>query len=138
MINSRVVFDTNILISAVLSPTGKPFQCTALAKRGIIQSIICEEILAEFKDKLIVKLKYESSKAESIIQEIKSYSTIIKINNNLKVIDDDPDDDMVVECAILGCANFIITGDIHLLSLESYGQIKMIKAGEFLNLIFPS
>ncbi|MBD1938590.1 PIN domain-containing protein [Microcoleus sp. FACHB-68] len=42
----RVVFDTNILISAVLSPTGKPFQCTALAKRGIVQSITCDAILA--------------------------------------------------------------------------------------------
>lgn len=53
MINSRVVFDTNIFISAVLSPTGKPFQCTALAKRGIIKSITCQEILAEFREKLI-------------------------------------------------------------------------------------
>ncbi|MEY3866606.1 MAG: hypothetical protein RLZZ338_497 [Cyanobacteriota bacterium] len=36
MLNCRVVFDTNILISAVLSPNSKPFQCTALAKREIV------------------------------------------------------------------------------------------------------
>lgn len=136
MINSRVVFDTNILISAVLSPTGKPFQCTALAKRGIITSITCEEILAEFKEKLIFKLKYESEKAESLIQEIRAYSNVIKINNTLKIVNDDPDDDMVVECAILGQANYIITGDRHLLSLGNYNNIKIIKAVEFLSLIF--
>jgi predicted nucleic acid-binding protein len=39
----RTVFDTNILISAVLFPNGKPFQCTALAKREIITSITCRE-----------------------------------------------------------------------------------------------
>lgn len=102
MINSRVVFDTNIFISAVLSPTGKPFQCTALAKRGIIKSITCQEMLAEFREKLIFKFKYETLRAEYLIEELTAYSELIEINNNLKIINEDPDDDMVVECAILG------------------------------------
>ena len=138
MINSRVVFDTNIFISAVLSPTGKPFQCTALAKRGIIQSITCREILAEFKEKLIFKFQYETLRAEYLIEEITGYSELIEINNNLKIINEDPDDDMVMECAILSEANYIITGDRHLLSLGNYEKIKIIKAVEFLSLIFPS
>ena len=87
---------------------------------------------------MILKLKYEPVKAESLVEEIKAYSKLIEINNSLKIVDDDPDDDMVIECAILGRANYIITGDRHLLSLENYDEIKIIKAQEFLNFIFPN
>lgn len=47
-----VVFDTNILLSALLSPTGAPFRCVAMAKLGIVESITCEAILDEFREKL--------------------------------------------------------------------------------------
>ncbi|MBM3239328.1 PIN domain-containing protein [Candidatus Poribacteria bacterium] len=53
-----VVFDTNILISALLSLRGSPFRCLALAKEGIIQSVTCQEILYEFQGKLEVKFDY--------------------------------------------------------------------------------
>lgn len=43
-----VVFDTNILLSALLSLTGNPFRCIALAKVGAVQSVTCQEILHEF------------------------------------------------------------------------------------------
>ncbi len=46
------VFDTNILISAVLSSNGVPFKCLALAKIGQIESVTCQEILDEFAEKL--------------------------------------------------------------------------------------
>lgn len=50
-----VVFDTNILLSALLSPTGNPFRCLALAKIGQIASVTCQEILDEFAEKLLLK-----------------------------------------------------------------------------------
>ena len=49
-----VVFDTNILLSALLSPKGNPFRCLALAKIGEIESITCQEILDEFAEKLLL------------------------------------------------------------------------------------
>ncbi|MBE9142580.1 putative toxin-antitoxin system toxin component, PIN family [Planktothrix mougeotii] len=129
-----VVFDTNILISAVLSPISKPFQCTALAKRGLVKSITCQDILDEFYEKLVVKFEYESERAEALVQEVLQYSTMIEISNQLKIIEADPDDDMVLECAVNGNATYIVTGDKHLLSLNDYQNIKIMKATDFLDL----
>ncbi|MDS1345189.1 putative toxin-antitoxin system toxin component, PIN family [Planktothrix agardhii] len=129
-----IVFDTNILISAVLSSTSKPFQCTALAKRGQVKSITCQDILDEFYEKLVVKFEYESERAEALVQEVLQYSKIIEISNQLKIIDADPDDDMVLECAVNGNATYIVTGDKHLLSLNDYQNIKIMKAADFLDL----
>ncbi len=98
----RAVFDTNILISAVLSPNSKPFQCTALAKREIIISIICREILQEFEEKLIHKLRFEPERVEKIIAEILDYSELVMLGEIPKVIIADPDDDCIVETAIFG------------------------------------
>lgn len=135
MLNNLVVFDTNILISAVISPNSKPFQCTALAKRGIVQSVTCQEILDEFQEKLQSKLKYEIERAAALVQEVIYYSQLVTLTNTLKVVEADPDDDMVVECAINGNAAYIVTGDKHLLSLNNYQNITMLKAANFLDLV---
>jgi uncharacterized protein len=50
-----VVFDTNILISALFSQTGSPFRSLALAKIGQIESVTCQEIMDEFAEKLLLK-----------------------------------------------------------------------------------
>lgn len=133
-----IVFDTNILISAVLSSTSKPFQCTALAKRGQVQSITCQEILDEFYEKLLVKFEYEPERAKAIIQEVLQYSQMVEISNQLKIIDADPDDDMVLECAIKGNATYIVTGYRHLLSIANYQNIIILKAADFLDLVIGS
>lgn len=138
MLNCRVVFDTNILISAVLSPNSKPFQCTALAKREIIQSVTCQEILDEFQEKLLGKLKYETERAQALVHEVMDYSQIVTLTNTLRVVAADPDDDMVVECAIAGNATYIVTGDKHLISLSSYQNVTIVKAADFLNLVLPN
>ena len=44
-----VVFDTNILVSALLSLRGSPFRCLALAREGVIESVTCEEILTSLR-----------------------------------------------------------------------------------------
>ena len=53
-----VVFDTNILLSALLSLNGNPFRCLALARIGGVQSVTCQEILDEFQEKLEGKFGY--------------------------------------------------------------------------------
>jgi uncharacterized protein len=66
------VFDTNILLSALLSLTGAPFRCVALAKVGVVSSVTCEAILDEFRSKLETKFGYDSSRAQAAVEEIKS------------------------------------------------------------------
>ena len=129
-----VVFDTNILISALFSETGNPFRALALAKIGQIESVTCQEIMDEFLEKLLLKFKFSEDKAQSAIDEILSFSRIVEISGTLKAVPNDPDDDMVIECAVAGNASHIVTGDKHLLSLVKYQDIAIAKAADFVNL----
>ena len=133
-----VVFDTNILLSALLSPNGKPFRCLALAKISQIESVTCQEILDEFAEKLLLKFQFSEDMTQLAVDEIKSFSRLVSITGNLKAVPDDPDDDMVIDCAVIGKATHIITGDKHLLALSNYQEILIMKATDFVNLLSES
>ncbi len=131
-----VVFDTNILISALLSLRGSPFCCLSLAKEGIVQSVTCQEILHEFQEKLEVKFDYSSLRARTAADEVRDFSRLVVITNTLEVVNTDPDDDKVLECAVVGGATHIVTGDRrHLLPLGSYQGISIATAADFLTLV---
>ncbi|MDJ1174277.1 putative toxin-antitoxin system toxin component, PIN family [Roseofilum capinflatum] len=132
------VFDTNILISSLLSTTSYPFQCLALAKTGKIESVTCQEILDEFKEKLLLKFKFSEEMAQAAVDEVLSFSSLVSISGTLKTIPADPDDDMVVECAVIGNASHIVTGDKHLLTLKQYNNICIVKAAEFIQFFSSS
>ncbi|MCA2734355.1 MAG: putative toxin-antitoxin system toxin component, PIN family [Pseudanabaena sp.] len=129
-----VVFDTNILISALFSQTGSPFRALALAKIGQIESVTCQEIMDEFAEKLLLKFKFSEDKTQSAVGEILSFSRMVEISGTLKAVPNDADDDMVIECAVIGNASHIVTGDKHLLSLVKYQDIAIAKATDFVNL----
>ena len=129
-----VVFDTNILISALFSQTGSPFRALALAKIGQIESVTCQEIIDEFAEKLLLKFKFYEDKAQSAVDEVLSFSRMVEISGTLKAVPNDPDDDMIIECAVVGNASHIVTGDKHLLSLVKYQDIAIAKATDFVNL----
>ena len=133
-----VVFDTNILLSALLSPNGKPFRCLALAKIGQIESVTCQDILDEFAEKLLLKFQFSEDMTQLAVDEIKSFSRLVSITGNLKAVPDDPDDDMVIDCAVIGKATHIVTGDKHLLALSNYQEILIMKATDFVNLLSES
>jgi uncharacterized protein len=130
-----VVFDTNILLSALLSTNGHPFRCLALARIGQVESVTCLEILDEFAEKLLVKFKFSEEMAQVAVGEVRGFSRLIEISGTLKAVPDDPDDDMVVECAVIGNATHIVTGDKHLLSLTNHLGIAILKAAEFIALL---
>lgn len=129
---SIVVFDTNILISATLSQRSSPYRCLQLAKDGLIQSMTCREILNEFQEKLLSKFDYSPQDAQSTTDQVLDYSQLVNITNNLKGMCADPDDDMVLECGVVANANYIVTGDKHLLSLGDYQNILILKPTDFL------
>ena len=130
-----VVFDTNILISALLSVGSKPDLCINLARTGEIESVTCTEILGEFHQKLIQKFHYPVVEAQGVIDEIVGFSRIVVIPNTLQVVEADPKDDMIVECGVVGKASHIITGDKkHLLPMRRYQNIDIVTATDFLTM----
>jgi putative PIN family toxin of toxin-antitoxin system len=130
----RVVFDTNILFSGI-GWHGSPYRCLELAKSGEFQHLSCQGILEELAEKLQNKLHFSDDQITKTILELLEFTDVIKITNSLNVVIDDPDDNMVIECAMVGKADLIVSGDRHLLAMKQYQNIHILRASELLSLM---
>ena len=131
----RAVFDTNILVSARLSLLGNPARCLALAHLRQIESITCSAILEEFTEKLISKFDYESVRASEAVEQIRQISRWVELGDVPRVVPGDSNDDKIVQCALIGGASHIISGDKHLLALKNYKDISIVRPAEFLSMV---
>jgi putative PIN family toxin of toxin-antitoxin system len=126
------VFDTNILLSGI-GWKGRPLQCIELARAGLVEGVVCRELLEELAEKLQTKLGFSAQQALDAVADLLGFLRLVVITGNLKVVVADPDDDKVLECAVIGNATHIVTGDRrHLLPLATYQGIAIVTAAEFL------
>ena len=72
---------------------------------------------------------------QAAVKEVREFSRLVEIPGISRWFADDPDDDMVVESAVVGNATHIVTGDKHLLSLTSHQSIAIVKAAEFVAIV---
>ncbi len=132
-----IVIDTNVLISAVLSSKGTPYQAFA---QGIKSYILLQtkETYQELKTR-IYKAKFDkyisNKRREDFLQIIKNKSQFIDTKCKV-IICRDTDDNKFLELAIDGKAEFLITGDNDLLSLRNIKQYQnlILSPKEFVNL----
>jgi putative PIN family toxin of toxin-antitoxin system len=128
----RVVLDTNVLISAVLFG-GKPRQIMEKAIRGEIRLCISEPILDELKGVLQrPKFDYSPEMIQVILKELAGVSDFVNASKTMDVVLEDPEDNRILECAVEAEANYIVTGDSHLLKLSRYQNIEIVNAVAFL------
>ena len=127
-----VVYDTNILISGMVWG-GIPYDCIKLAITDRVEGVTCAEILAEFDEKLTTKLEYSQFQTSRITTRLLGFLRMVKITNQLESVTTDPDDNKVIECALVGGATHIVTGDRrHLFPLRNYQDILIVTARNFL------
>lgn len=128
------VFDTNILPAGV-GWRGKPYRCLELARAGIVEGVTCQELLNEMTEKLQTKLNFSTEQVIDTLADLLSFLRLVTITNTLRVIPSDPADDRVLECAVVGKATHIVTGDRrHLLPLGSYQGVSIVSAADFLTM----
>jgi len=127
----KVVIDTNVFISAIYLPESRPAEVILLARRKKISNFISPEILEEIERIIKKKLLWDNAKTQSILRRIKNFSEIVAPQERLAVIADDPDN-RILECAVTSQADFIISGDKHLLNLKAYRGIAIVTPGGFL------
>jgi len=128
----RVVCDTNILISALIFPGGSPDEVVQLVRIGEINLYISPFILNEFERVLREKFGYSEEEIRQRSERIISISTIIEPSEKFSVIKEDEPDNRILECAHEAKADFIISGDKHILSLKEFRDIKIVSAPEFI------
>jgi putative PIN family toxin of toxin-antitoxin system len=129
---TRVVADTNIYISALMFG-GLPGMLLNLGLMQAIRLVISPALLDELQDKLRVKFGVLAQDAAAIRAKLESFGDLIDPAIVLDVVTDDPDDNRVLECAVTGRADYIVSGDRHLLKLKEHAGIPILTAREFLH-----
>lgn len=134
----RIVLDANVLISAFLSPGSKPAQILQLAaEEGKFQLCVSREILEEVRGVLgrpRLRRTYQSSARETneYLNAIAATSLMTMGIIQVSAVKADPADDKYLACALEAQADYIISGDHHLLGLKSYQGITIVNPGDFL------
>jgi uncharacterized protein len=131
---TRVVIDTNVYISALIFG-GLPGSLLDLVFLGAFEAIVSAPLLDELEDKLRQKFRVSGADAALIRARLSSVARLVSPIEALQVISEDPDDDRVLECAVAGRADHIVSGDRHLLALGSFRAIKILRVREFLTLL---
>ena len=132
----RVVFDTNIYISAILFG-GNPRQCLELAREKSFELFTSKPILLELSSKLRQKFHWRKEEVNDTIEGILTFAKPVTPKVKLSLIKDDPPDNRILECALEAKANFIVSGDKkHLLSLGKFQKIPILSAKQFLDLLY--
>jgi putative PIN family toxin of toxin-antitoxin system len=127
----KVVFDTNIFISAFVIPGGKAEAVYSHALRKDFTLYSSVAILTETAQKLREKFGWQQDKITSLLKAIAKVAIVIKTEPHLHLLADEPDN-RVLECAEAAGADFIVTGDKHLLFLKHFQNSDLVKLSDFL------
>ena len=127
----RAVFDTNILFSAT-GWRGTPFQCVERARAGDLRVVTCPELIEELAEKLETRLHFSTDQVAETLADYLSFLRVVRIPKLLDAVPRDPEDNMVLECAIEGDAQYIVSGDKDPLVIKEFRGIKIVRARDFL------
>ena len=126
----RVVLDSNILISAFFWD-GNERSILRDCRKGKLHLVLSDFILEEVNRVLQQKFGVEEHLSRSYIREIFRFSEIVITKGIIDIIEEDPSDNRVIETAVIGKVDFLITGDKHLIKIKEYQDVQIIKYGDF-------
>ena len=128
----KVVFDTNIFVSALAIPGGQAERAIDLVIDArvnlIVSKNIIHEVLRVFAQKFS-KGPEELSRTAVFLSEL---GEIVIPREKLAVLGDEPDN-RILECSVAGRADIIVTGDRAMLKLKKYSGIRMLALRQFLD-----
>lgn len=127
----KVVFDTNIYISAFITPNGRGEAAFQKAVDGSIKLFSSVPILTELARKLQDKFKWDSDHVKAAVLHVAAVATVLKPVERISVVADEPDN-RILECAVAGNADMVVTGDKHLLDLKTYEGVDIVTLAVFL------
>ena len=131
----KIVIDTNVLISS-LGWEGNPKEIFRRTLAGEFELIISEKQLEELKQVMdYPKFSFIEDQKSRFLTMLLEIAKVVKTSDKIKIIKEDPDDNIIIESAFENNAQFIISGDAHLLKLKKYSNVKIVTPAKFLELI---
>ncbi len=130
----RVVIDTNILVAAFHRPSGRYASMwrAALARQYVL--VWSPPLASELASVLRNQLQWEEHDVQRRIRDVAAIAEMVQPGVALRVAAD-PDDDRVLECAVDGNADLIVSNDKHLRSLRSFRGVTILHGSDFLRIL---
>jgi putative PIN family toxin of toxin-antitoxin system len=134
----KVVFDTNVVASASFW-RGAPFDCLAGWAQGRCVAVVSSNLLAEYHETVDeLRLDYPGRKCVEWVATLTESAELVFPVERASGGTPDPDDEMILECALAAEADFIVSGDKkHLLALRQFRGIPIVSPAEFLRRLQP-
>jgi len=138
----RVVIDTNLWISGLLW-RGLPGKVLRLAEAGQVELCMTPAMLAELAEVLAYerfqpRLAQLGLTTSDLVAYALKLASVFDVPPGEAIVAADPDDDVFLHCARAAQAEYLVSGDHHLLDLGEYAGVPILAAREFLEREFPS
>jgi putative PIN family toxin of toxin-antitoxin system len=136
----RVVVDTNVFISRSISNRGNPARVFEKWEEQAFELLVSDEILAEYRkalgyERIRKRHGYTPDQMDELVEKLSTSATLVVVSESPHIVADDPDDDKFIGCAVAGGADYIVSGDAHLLALAQYRGIQILSPATFLLLL---
>ena len=125
-----VTFDTNVLLSATLWDGSVAQKLLFDLIKQNVEIYTTTEILSEYQEVLKRDFDFSDEEVAEIMEKVLAFVTLVNPTKRVKVVKKDPDDDIIIECALESNSKYVITYDKHLLNLKEYHGIQIIKPEE--------
>jgi putative PIN family toxin of toxin-antitoxin system len=133
----RVVVDTNILVSSLLSPKGNEADLILAIQHGVIVPCIMETIVEEYTEVLARrKFKFKPERISSMLEVFREKGQMFE-PTAIPYVSPDPTDTKFLQCAFGALADFLVTGNKRHFPASPYGSTHVVSAGELLARIIP-
>ncbi len=133
----EVVLDVNILVSSLIGK-GKPRELWLKAVSGEFQLVLSRRIVEEFVQ-VISRPKFQRHLGErdvlDFLEALSTRAKIVRTRSRLRIIREDPEDNSILAAAYDGRADYIVSGDRHLLGLREFEGIRIVTVERILELL---
>lgn len=132
----RAVIDTNVLVSAMISPRGNEALLVLAISQGFVTACFSRDILHEYSE-VLVRSKFGFFRAEvsRLIEMLQSDGELLTTHPQVHGKSPDPGDDKFIACALSAHADFLVTGNKRDFPEHLLTPTRVVRAGELLDLI---
>lgn len=136
----KIVLDANVFVSALINPHGKPAQILNYVFENKIRLFTSPSIIEELQrvlsyPKLVKRHGLEKEELKEFVSDLLSILALVEGKQAIDVIVEDPTDNNYLSCAVDAKADFIVSGDIHLLNLREYEGTQIVTPTRFLEML---
>jgi len=132
----KVVPDVNVLVSSALQARGPSGRIRAAWRRGELALVTTDAIIADVdkvlhRPHIFGKYPLTDELIQTFLVTLRKRAIVTPAHLHLHVVQDDPDDDIVIVAAVEAQADYIVSGDPHLKDLGSYADIPIVSPADF-------